>query len=178
MKKRKRGKIFLIALAALLFAEAGYILGTTGLGWMIFSPKPAGAAFGEVLAVSEGIVFHGGNVTVGRPPLFDNAYVYVINYAPGQRLPERVVTRVVVDAGERPVYILPLFQGYVLPDDFLYDIPKNLANPVVVLYPAGDKWATAVTNWLHDVGSKLRVDLVPPARVTLDGGNAVAWVKV
>ncbi|MFN3804456.1 MAG: hypothetical protein ACK4SY_05330 [Pyrobaculum sp.] len=175
-RRKRRRKIFFMALAALIFAEAGYILGTTGLIHLLPLSPTHGAGFGDVVEASEGYVFFGGNITRGAP-LYDTTYVYILPYRTGQRLSEQLLARITLDAAERPVYILPAVQaGYVDPADFI-DLPKDLRNPVVLLYPKSDRWYRVVADWLQAVATKLNIgDL--PARVTLEGGNAVAWVKV
>ncbi|MFN7105148.1 MAG: hypothetical protein ACK4M3_00950 [Pyrobaculum sp.] len=174
-RRKRRRKIFFIALAALIFAETGYILGTTGLIHLFFSPT-ATVGFSDVVKASDGYMFFEGNITRGTP-LYNNTYVYVIPYRTGQRLSEQLLARITIDAAERPVYILPALRfGYVDPADFI-DLPRDLRNPVVVLYPKSDKWYNVVSDWLHSVAAKLDIESLP-ARITLEGGRAVAWVKV
>jgi hypothetical protein len=166
-KKKRRGKIFIIALAALIFAETGYILGTTGIGHFIFGGGDAATVdFSAVLSVSEAYVFFNGTVTRGRPEYYRDAYVYVVAYAPGVSLPDAVVRRLVFDAAERPVYVLPkpLTSGAVVPQDFADVLPDNAKNPVVLLIYPVDK-ISLIDRWLRSIdnlpqGFYIRIHLV------------------
>ncbi len=169
-KKKRRRKIFIIALAALIFAETGYILGVTGLGDVIFATlynmifRPP-VDFSAVLSISEAFVFFNGTVTEGRPEYYRDAYVYVVAYAPGVSLPDAVVRRLTFDAAERPVYVLPkpLTSGAIVPQDFA-DLPDNAKNPVVLLVYPVDK-TSLIDRWLQGIrnlpqGSYIRIHLV------------------
>jgi hypothetical protein len=166
-KKKRRGKIFIIALAALIFAETGYILGTTGIGPFIFGRGGAATVdFSAVLSASEAYVFFNGTVTRGRPEYYRDAYVYVVAYAPGVSLPDAVVRRLVFDAAERPVYVLPkpLTSGAVVPQDFADVLPDNAKNPVVLLIYPVDK-ISLIDRWLRSIdnlpqGFYIRIHLV------------------
>jgi hypothetical protein len=170
-KKKRRGKIFIIALAALIFAETGYILGVTGLGDVIFATLHntifgPPVDFSAVLSVSEAYVFFNGTVTRGRPEYYRDAYVYVVAYAPGVSLPDAVVRRLVFDAAERPVYVLPkpLTSGAVVPQDFADVLPDNAKNPVVLLVYPMDK-ISLIDRWLQGIrnlpqGFYIRIHLV------------------
>jgi hypothetical protein len=166
-KKKRRGKIFIIALAALIFAETGYILGTTGIGPFIFGRGGAASVdFSAVLSVSEAYVFFNGTVTRGRPEYYRDAYVYVVAYAPGVSLPDAVVRRLVFDAAERPVYVLPkpLTSGAIVPQDFADVLPDNAKNPVVLLTYPIDK-ISLVEGWVQGIkdlpqGFYIRIHLV------------------
>jgi hypothetical protein len=170
-KKKRRGKIFIIALAALIFAETGYILGVTGLGDvifvalhnMIFGPS---VDFSAVLSVSEAYVFFNGTVTRGKPEYYRDAYVYVVAYAPGVSLPDAVVMKLTFDAAERPVYVLPIPQtsGIIAPQDFADVLPDNAKNPVVLLIYPMDK-ISLVEGWVQGIkdlpqGFYIRIHLV------------------
>jgi hypothetical protein len=166
-KKKRRGKIFIIALAALIFAETGYILGVTGLGHFIFGGGGAATVdFSAVLSVSEAYMFFNGTVTRGRPEYYRDAYVYVVAYAPGVSLPEAVVRRLVFDAAERPVYVLPIprTSGVIAPQDFADVLPDNAKNPVVLLIYSVDK-ISLIDRWLQGIdnlpqGFYIRIHLV------------------
>ncbi len=166
-KKKRRGKIFIIALAALIFAETGYILVTTGIGHFIFGGGGAASVdFSAVLSVSEAYVFFNGTVTRGKPEYYRDAYVYVVAYAPGVSLPDAVVRRLVFDAAERPVYVLPkpLTSGAVVPQDFADVLPDNAKNPVVLLIYPMDK-ISLIDRWLQGIkdlpqGFYIRIHLV------------------
>jgi hypothetical protein len=166
-KKKRRGKIFIIALAALIFAETGYILGTTGLGHIIFGSGGATTVdFSAVLSVSEAYVFFNGTVTRGKPEYYRDAYVYVVAYAPGVSLPDAVVRRLVFDAAERPVYVLPIprTSGAIVPQDFADVLPDNAKNPVVLLIYPMDK-ISLVEGWVQGIkdlpqGFYIRIHLV------------------
>ncbi len=166
-KKKRRGKIFIIALAALIFAETGYILVTTGIGHFIFGGGGAATVdFSAVLSVSEAYVFFNGTVTRGKPEYYRDAYVYVVAYAPGVSLPDAVVRRLVFDAAERPVYVLPkpLTSGAIVPQDFADVLPDNAKNPVVLLIYPMDK-ISLIDRWLQGIrnlpqGFYIRIHLV------------------
>ncbi len=166
-KKKRRGKIFIIALAALIFAETGYILGTTGLIHIIFGGGGAASVdFSAVLSVSEAYVFFNGTVTRGRPEYYRDAYVYVVAYAPGVSLPDAVVMKLTFDAAERPVYVLPIpwTSGAVVPQDFADVLPDNAKNPVVLLIYPMDK-ISLIDRWLQGIkdlpqGFYIRIHLV------------------
>jgi len=166
-EKKRRGKIFIIALAALIFAETGYILGTTGIGRFIFGGGGAATVdFSAVLSVSEAYVFFNGTVTRGRPEYYRDAYVYVVAYAPGVSLPDAVVRSLVFDAAERPVYVLPIprTSGVIAPQDFADVLPDNAKNPVVLLIYSTDK-ISLVDRWLQSIdnlpqGFYIRIHLV------------------
>ncbi len=165
-KKKRRGKIFIIALAALIFAETGYILGTTGLIHIIFGSGGAATIdFSAVLSVSEAYVFFNGTVTRGKPEYRD-AYVYVVAYAPGVSLPDTVVMKLTFDAAERPVYVLPIprTSGVIAPQDFADVLPDNAKNPVVLLIYPMDK-ISLVEGWVQGIkdlpqGFYIRIHLV------------------
>lgn len=165
-KKKRRGKIFIIALAALIFAETGYILGTTGLSRIIFGRGGAASVdFSAVLSVSEMYVLSNGTRPSGRPEYYRDAYVYVVAYAPGIPLPRAVVNRMVLDAAERPVYVLPrlLTGGFIDRRDFVNVLPNITKNPVVLLiYPKDKK--DLVERWIQSLndlsqGSYIRIEL-------------------
>jgi hypothetical protein len=166
-KKKRRGKIFVIALAALIFAETGYILGTTGIGHIIFGRGgTATLDFSAVLSASEAYVFFNGTVTRGRPEYYRDAYVYLVAYVPGVSLPDAVVRSLVFDAAERPVYVLPIprTSGVIAPQDFANVLPDNAKNPVVLLIYSTDK-IDIIGRWLQSIdnlpqGSYIRIHLV------------------
>jgi hypothetical protein len=170
-KKKRRIKL----LAVLIFAEAAFILGTTGLGYnvfghvatvlrnIIFGPP---VDFSAILSVSEAYVFFNGTVTRGRPEYYRDAYVYVVAYAPGVSLPDAVVRRLVFDAAERPVYVLPkpLTSGVIVPQGFADVLPDNAKNPVVLLIYPIDK-ISLVEGWVRGIkdlpqGFYIRIHLV------------------
>jgi len=137
-RKRKRKKIFIIALAALIFAETGYILGTTGLLYMLPWLGPPAPSFSDVLRVSQAYVFFNGNVTVEKkPPVYQTAYVYVLPYQPGIVYPDQLIARIVLDASQSPVYVVPypVTSAAVMPDDFYELLPTDANFPVVLLAP-------------------------------------------
>jgi len=165
-KKKRRGKNFIIALAALIFAEAGYILWVTGLGHIILGNRGATTVdFSAVLSVSEMYVLSNGTRPSGRPEYYRDAYVYVVAYAPGIPLPRAVVDRIVSDAAERPVYVLPrlLTGGFIDRRDFENVLPNITKNPVVLLiYPKDKK--ELVDRWIQSLndlsqGSYIRIEL-------------------
>jgi len=136
-RKRKRGKIFIIALAALIFAETGYILATTGIGPMLFGWGPPAPSFSDVLRVSQAYVFFNGNVTVEKPPEYQTAYVYVLPYQPGVVYPDQLIARIALDASQSPVYVVPypVTSAAVVPSDFYELLPTDAKFPVVLLAP-------------------------------------------
>ena len=162
-KKKKRIKL----LIAIIFAEAGFILGVTGLGHIIFGHGGAATVdFSAVLSVSEAFVFFNGTVTRGRPEYYRDAYVYVVAYAPGVSLPDAVVRSLVFGAAERPVYVLPkpLTSGAIVPQDFAGVLPDNAKNPVVLLVYPVDK-ISLIDRWLQGIrnlpqGFYIRIHLV------------------
>lgn len=171
-KRRRRGKTFIIALIALIFAETGYILFTTGLGWRIFGPRDASPTtdFTTVLSVSQAYVFFNGTVSaVTTPPRYDNAYVYLVLYRPGIQLPQALTQQISLDAAERPVYVLPVleYNTPINPADFAEALPTNAKKPVILLTYTMDKfekirsWIIGVENTLHATlsGSYIRVEL-------------------
>ncbi|MEM4633246.1 MAG: hypothetical protein QW610_06510 [Pyrobaculum sp.] len=171
-KRRKRGLVFIIALAALIFAETGFILGTTGLAELIL-PKPK-VSFEQILSFSEAYIIEGGNETVGKPPKFDNAYVYVILYQQGTRLSENIAAQIAVDAAEKPVYILPLpiVQAPILTNDIIEPLPTNVKNPVVVLiYPLDRNTLGLIGAWLGEVENALGVRITGNVRIELVGNK-------
>jgi len=173
-KKKRRGKIFIIALAALIFAEIGYILGTTGIGPLLLGRGGSpGGDFASVLSVSEAFVFFNGTVTRGRPEVYGNAYIYVVAYAPGIPLPKAVVQRIAFDAAEKPVYVLPVSQhGVVAPQDFVDVLPDNAKNPVVLLIPEN---RDAVAAWLQSINNLPQSDYI---RIELKNGQPVSVTAV
>jgi len=138
-RKRKRGKIFIIALAALIFAEIGYICGTTGICFHWGNPPPPD--FTAVLQASQAYVFFNGNITVEKPPVYQTAYVYVLPYQPGIVYPDQLIARIALDASQSPVYVVPLLvtRAAVAPDDFYGVLPTNAKFPVVLLVPNSNK---------------------------------------
>jgi len=175
-KKKRRGKIFIIALAALIFAETGYLLGTTGLGGIIFGlGGSSGVSFDAVLSVSDAVVFFNGSVTRGRPVSYGDAYVYVVAYAPGVALPSAVVRGITFDAAEKPVYVLPIPQhgGVIAPQDFVDVLPDNAKNPVILLTYSPDK-LTTVESWLRGINLPQSYYI----RVELRNGKPVSVVAV
>jgi len=162
-KKKKRIKL----LIAIIFAEAGFILGVTGLGHIIFGHGGATTVdFSAVLSASEAYVFFNGTVTRGRPEYYRDAYVYVVAYTPGASLPNAVVRSLVFDAAERPVYVLPIprTSGVIAPQDFADVLPDNAKNPVVLLIYSTDK-ISLIGSWLRSIdnlpqGSYIRIHLV------------------
>lgn len=172
-KRRKRGKIFIIALMALIFAETGYILGTTGLGPLIFSGMGgATATFKDVLAISTAYVFFNGTVSQAAPPLYQDAYVYVVLYQPGVALPDAVTRQIALDASEKPVYVLPIpsYNTPIDPHDFRDVLPQNAKNPVVLLAYQPTMIKT-VNRWLMQVQSQLGQFQSKYVRVELKGGQ-------
>ncbi|ACB39120.1 hypothetical protein [Pyrobaculum neutrophilum] len=174
-RRKRRGKIFLIALLALIFAETGYILGTTGLGPLIFGrggPTPT-TDFSAVLSVSQAYVFYHGNVTrAERPPQYGNAYVYIVPYRPGLQIPQAVAQQIALDAAERPVYVLPVLQYNtpIDPVDFAIVLPTDGRNPVVLLtYSATD--FGKIESWLLGVQNQLKITISGYARVSLENGR-------
>jgi len=177
-KKRRRGKIFIIALAALIFAETGYILGVTGLGGIIFGHGggSSGADFASVLSVSEAFVFFNGNVSRSRPEKYGDAYVYAVSYAPGVSLPGAVVQRIAFDAAEKPVYVLPIPEigGVIAPHDFADVLPDNAKNPIILLTYPPDKLNT-VLSWLQGIKNLPQSKYI---RIELRDGQPVSVVAV
>ncbi len=176
-RKKRRGKIFIIALAALIFAETGYILGTSGLGGIIFGlGGSSGVGFDAVLSVSDAFVFFNGSVTRGRPVSYGDAYVYVVAYAPGVALPSAVVQRITFDAAEKPVYVLPIpLRGEIItPQDFVDVLPDNAKNPVILLTYPPDK-LTTVESWLRSIKNLPQSNYI---RVELRNGQPVSVVTV
>jgi len=156
-RKRKRGKIFIIALAALIFAETGYILGTTGLWYIIIGGRgPSSPSFDAVLQASRAYVFFNGNVTVEKPPVYQTAYVYVLPYQPGIVYPDQLIARIVLDASQSPVYVVPLTtpRVAVVPDDFYGVLPTNAKFPVVLLVPNSND-VGSVYNWASGEAQRL-----------------------
>ncbi|MGC9131950.1 MAG: hypothetical protein ACP5H5_10275, partial [Pyrobaculum sp.] len=153
-KRKKRGKIFIIALLALIFAETGYILGTTGLLPIILpGVRGASVSFSDVVGVSTAYVFFNGSVTRGAPQLYGDAYVYVVAYQPGVALPDAVARQIALDAGEKPVYILPIYNTPINPEDYVDTLPTNAKNPVILLtYPLNK--ITTVQTWLQQIQNK------------------------
>ncbi|MEZ0318464.1 MAG: hypothetical protein ABWK05_00515 [Pyrobaculum sp.] len=179
--RRRRRKIFYIALAALIFAETGYILGTTGLGGIILGGKGAGTpSFDVVLNTERSYVFYKGNVTEGPPPNFSNAYVYVFNYMPGVPLQDALATKLLIDSAERPVYVVPVpLQGTgVLEDDF-YSLRNAQGHPIVVLTYSQAQWQK-VAAWINAVLNKYNVGLgqTGAVRITITNGVAQAAISV
>ena len=154
-RKRKRGKIFIIALAALIFAETGYILGTTGL-WYVIGGRPPSPSFDAVLQASKAYVFFNGNVTVEKPPVYQTAYVYVLPYQPGIVYPDQLIARIALDASQSPVYVVPLTtpRVAVVPDDFYGVLPANAKFPVILLVPNSDK-VNLVQEWASGEARRL-----------------------
>jgi hypothetical protein len=177
-KKRRRGKFFIIALAALIFAETGYILGVTGLGGIIFGHGggSSGVDFASVLSVSEAFVFFNGNVSRSRPEKYGDAYVYAVSYAPGVSLPGAVVQRIAFDAAEKPVYVLPIprTSGAIVPHDFRNVLPDNAKNPIILLTYPSDKLDT-VLSWLQGIKNLPRSNYI---RIELRDGRPVSVVAV
>jgi hypothetical protein len=170
-KKKRRIKLLVV----LIFAEATFILGTTGLGYnisghvatvlrnIIFGPP---VDFSAVLSVSEAYVFFNGTVTRGRPEYYRDAYVYLVAYTPGVSLPNAVVMKMTFDAAERPVYVLPIprTSGVIAPQDFADVLPDNAKNPVVLLIYPIDK-ISLVEGWVQGIkdlpqGFYIRIHLV------------------
>ncbi|MGK0548862.1 MAG: hypothetical protein ABWU84_04400 [Pyrobaculum sp.] len=164
-RRKKRRRIFFIALAALIFAETGYILGTTGLIYPLLAAlgwgRTASAAFSDVLAVSQSYVFYNGTIKGPlSPDKYNDAYVYVISYAPGVVLPQNLATLIALDAAEKPVYVLPVsqYRTPINPEDFVDVLPDNAKYPVILLVYPPDK-ATAVSAWVSEVAGQVNVRL-------------------
>jgi len=180
-RKRKRKKIFIIALAALIFAETGYILGMTGLlnilfGWGAPSPK-----FGDVLRISRAYVFFNGNITVEKPPEYQTAYVYVLPYQPGIVYSDQLIVRIVLDASQSPVYVVPLpvASAAVVPSDFYELLPTNAKFPVILLVPNSDKIGL-VREWASGEAQKigLPMDLTRVLRFQIVNGTVQSAIIV
>lgn len=172
-KRKKRGKIFLIALLALIFAETGYILGATGLFSVILPGVPgASASFSDVLAVSTAYVFFNGSVTRAAAQLYGDAYVYVVAYQPGVAMRDAVARQIVLDAGEKPVYILPipLYNTPINPEDYRDALPTDARNPVILLTYPLNKLAT-VDAWLQQIQNKYGPLQSKYIRIELSGGQ-------
>lgn len=173
--QRRRKKIFLIALVALIFAETGYVLGATGLINIIFGRGAANPlSFDVVLDAAHSYVFYNGSVTEGPPPKFYDAYVYVLYYQPGVTLPSTVAAKIVLDSAERPVYIvpIPLHGAGVLIDDFVNSLPTNPRHPVVVLTYSQNQLLQVAT-WIEDVLRKYGVGLGQTGAVRITVNNGV-----
>lgn len=172
LRKRRR-KIFFIALAALIFAETGYILGTTGLINIFLGPKaPDTSSIDVVLNTARSYVFYNGSVTEGPPPKYRDAYVYVFYYQPGVSLPSSAAAKLVLDSAERPVYVVPIpIQGTgVLIDDF--NIPTTPKHPIVVLTYSHDQ-LIQVDTWVYNVLNKFNVGLGQTGAVRITVNNGV-----
>ncbi|MCU7787950.1 hypothetical protein ODS41_08500 [Pyrobaculum sp. 3827-6] len=172
-KRKKRGKIFIIALLALIFAETGYILGTTGLMGIIFpGVRGASVGFSDVVGVSTAYVFFNGSVSRGVSQLYGDAYVYVVAYQPGVALPDAVARQIALDAGEKPVYILPIpiYNTPINPEDYIDTIPTNTKNPVILLTYPLNKFATVQT-WLQQIQNKFGQLQSNYIRIELSGGQ-------
>lgn len=164
-RRKKRRRIFFIALAALIFAETGYILGTTGLIYPLLSAfgrgRTASATFSDVLAVSQSYVFYNGTIKGPiSPDKYNDAYVYIIGYAPGAVLPQNLATLIALDAAEKPVYVLPVspYRTPINPEDFVGVLPENARYPVILVVYPPDK-ATAVITWVDRVAGQVNVRL-------------------
>lgn len=163
---KRRKKIFIIALAALIFAEAGYILGTTGLIHLL--PLRPKVEFTQILSFSKAYVLTGGNGTLTTSPMYSDAYVYVVLYQPGLRLPDNLARQIALDAAEKPVYILPIpvVSAPVMPHDFVESLQIDSRNPVVILiYPLEKQ--QDVYMWLGEVESRLGVKITGNVRIEL-----------
>jgi hypothetical protein len=174
---KRRKKLFLMALAAIIFAETGYILGTTGIGWMLielfFGTRPL--AFLDLVSKSpEVYVFYNGSVARAdsRAVRYNDSYVHLIYYA-GARLAPTALRWIEVDASEKPVYVIPFSpRGVpVNPADFYDALPKTAAHPVVlVICNAGDleRWLSYVSQRLQYRPSGTHI------RIEIAGGEPVA----
>lgn len=163
---KKRKKIFVIALAALIFAEAGYILGTTGLIHLL--PLRPKVEFTQIISFSKAYVLTDGNETLTTSPMYSDAYVYVVLYQPGVRLPDSLAKQIALDAAEKPIYILPIpiVSAPVMPQDFVESLQINSRNPVVILiYPL--ERLQEVQTWLAEVENKLGVRITGNVRIEL-----------
>jgi len=181
-QKKKRGKIFIIALAALIFAETGYILGTTGLGGILFGGRSSSPpSFDAVLQVSQAYVFFNGNVTVEKPPVYQTAYVYVLPYQPGIVYPDQLIAKIALDASQSPVYVMPLLvtRAAVVPDDFYGVLPTNAKFPVVLLVPNSND-VGLVYEWVSGEARRLglSVDLTHAIRFQIVNGTVQSVITV
>jgi len=181
-QKRKRGKIFIIALVALIFAETGYILGTTGIGPMLFGGRSSSSpSFDAVLQVSQAYVFFNGNVTVEKPPVYQTAYVYVLPYQPGIVYPDQLIAKIALDASQSPVYVVPLLvtRAAVVPDDFYGVLPANAKFPVVLLVPNSNN-VGLVYEWASGEAQRLglSVDLTHVFRFQIVNGTVQSVITV
>jgi len=181
-RKRKRKKIFIIALAALIFAETGYILGTTGLLYILLPwLGPPAPSFSDVLRVSQAYVFFNGNVTVEKPPVYQTAYVYVLPYQPGIAYPDQLIARIALDASQSPVYVVPfpVTSAAVVPSDFYELLPTDAKFPVVLLAPNPNN-VRIVYDWAsgeaHRLG--LSVDLTRVIRFQIVNGTVKSAIIV
>jgi len=182
-RKRKRKKIFIIALAALIFAETGYILGTTGLLYILLPwLGPPAPSFSDVLRVSHAYVFFNGNVTVEKkPPEYQTAYVYVLPYQPGIVYPDQLIARIALDASQSPVYVVPLpvTSAAVVPSDIYELLPTDAKFPVVLLAPNPNN-VRIVYDWAsgeaHRLG--LSVDLTRVIRFQIVNGTVKSAIIV
>ncbi|MGC9049972.1 hypothetical protein [Pyrobaculum sp.] len=149
------GALLIASLAILVFAEIGYILWTP-LPQPLPQPGSSGSSsFSDVVGVSTAYVFFNGSVSRGVSQLYGDAYVYVVAYQPGVALPDAVARQIALDAGEKPVYILPIpiYNTPINPEDYIDTIPTNTKNPVILLTYPLNKFATVQT-WLQQIQNK------------------------
>jgi|GEM_PF-984950 len=169
--------VVVAAVGIVAFAEIGYIIGTTGLGPLIFGGvSGSGVSFDAVLSVSGAYVFFNGTVSRDRPEVYDDAYVYVVAYMPGVSLPRAVIRNIVFDAAEKPVYVLPIPRhgGVAVPLDFVDVLSDDAKNPVVLLiYPPEE--IDTVTSWIQGIKNLPRGDYV---RIHLVNGEPISVVAI
>ncbi len=153
--RRRDRKVFAIAIAAIIFAEVGWVLGTSGFRLPFFgrSPEPD---LSTLLRNSQlWVLTQRGYAPSGStPPMYNNSIVVIA--VSGIPLPKSLLN------STRPVYILMLdpFYGpysfnaanyvYYSLFDGNYTVASQYKNKVFLIMPS-DQQAAAVFQWVDEV---------------------------
>lgn len=156
--RRRNKKVFAIAIAAIIFAEVGWVLGTSGFRLPFFN-KPPEPDLATLLRGSQLWVLtqRGYAPSNSPPPAYNNSIVVIA--VSGIPLPKSLLN------STEPVYILMLdpFYGpysfnaanYVYYSLFggNYTVASQYRNKVVLIMPS-DQQAAAVFQWVEEVLAK------------------------
>jgi len=178
----------IMVLLILIFAEAGYILGTTGLGGFLFRFFSGGATREADLRsllehVGEAYVHEKGKwIRLDKPPYYENATLYVAQF-------QLVRHGDVVYGGELPIYDMSLSEGpvYLLlldvstsPLDVIRELNETAPdNTYLMFVKKTEADYSAVFAWLEDASLSLgrRFDLTQlPIKFDVINGKPVSMI--
>ncbi|CCC82658.1 hypothetical protein [Thermoproteus tenax] len=166
-RPRRNRRIFVVALIAIIFAEIGWILGTSGFRLPIGGGGTQRLAISPLLSNAQlWVLTPNGYAPGGQPPVYNNAIVYVA--MEGVSLPQSLLNTT------EPVYILmldPLFgpyafsaANYVYAQLFggNYTLASRYQNKVILIMPGEQQQqGQAVFNWVVAAMGQGGVTLAP-----------------